>query len=286
MPNQKYHSIQSKKNTSHHSSPRLGSSVISVGRVRLASSAGALARRPRRRFDPLLPLPSACLLCARKHGPQPLANPELIALGGRLPERLARERNELRFTPHLDLDLDLDLAPHLARVGSGRGATSDSREEVRRLLRQLAPSPRRQTPRRAAPKFLMREAISMRSEGHQRAIRGQSVGNHAHQRTWDSSSTTSTSWPESSPPTSRCLMTEAIRGSSVAIRGSSVAIRGSSVAIRGSSVAIRGSSVAIRGSSVAIEVYSVAITVRSVAIRPVLCFPTAALDPPGHRDGA
>ena len=272
MPNQKYHSIQSKKNTSHHSSPRLGSSVISVGRVRLASSAGALARRPRRRFDPLLPLPSACLLCARKHGPQPLANPELIALGGRLPERLARERNELRFTPHLDLDLDLDLAPHLARVGSGRGATSDSREEVRRLLRQLAPSPRRQTPRRAAPKFLMREAISMRSEGHQRAIRGQSVGNHAHQRTWDSSSTTSTSWPESSPPTSRCLMTEAIRGSSVAIRGSSVAIRGSSVAIRGSSVAI--------------EVYSVAITVRSVAIRPVLCFPTAALDPPGHRDGA
>jgi hypothetical protein len=148
----------------------------------------------------------------------------------------------------------------------------------------------------------MREAIitiSMQSEGHHRALRGHSVGNHAHQRTWDSSSTTSTSWPESSPPTSRCLMTEAIRGSSVAIRGSSVAIRGSSVAIRGSSVAI--------------EVYSVAITVHSVAIRPVLRFPTAgldqhaismqsahnqhaiipvlrfptaALDPPGHRDGA
>ena len=90
----------------------------------------------------------------------------------------------------------------------------------------------------------------MRSEGHQRAIIGHSVGNHAHQRTWDSSSTTSTSWPESSPPTSRCLMTEAIRGLSVAIRGSSVAI----------------------------EVYSVAITVHSVAIRPVLRVPTAGLD--------
>ena len=57
----------------------------------------------------------------------------------------------------------------------------------------------------------------MYSEAHQRAIRGHSEGPHARQRTWDSSSTTSTSCPESSPPTSRCLMREAIRGSSVAI---------------------------------------------------------------------
>ena len=57
----------------------------------------------------------------------------------------------------------------------------------------------------------------MYSEAHQRAIRGHSEGPHARQRTWDSSSTTSTSCPESSPPTSRCLMRAAIRGSSVAI---------------------------------------------------------------------